>query len=237
MPEAHTPTEQSQATSQPTRAPAADALLIRPLLALTVVTGLIDAISFLGLGHIFTANMTGNVVFLAFALGGATGLSAARSAAALIIFALGSLVAGRIARREPRRSTDLLLFAMKAEALFLFLAAGVTVFAPVGFPSTAAYTVIICTAFAMGLRNATVRKLAVPDLTTTVLTLTITGLVADPGTRTERKATSILAMFGGALAGALLVREFGMRVPLALAALLVGIAALDLHRRSRAPGE
>jgi hypothetical protein len=62
---------------------ASDVLLVRSLLALTVVTGLIDAISFLGLGHIFTANMTGNVVFLAFAPGGAQGLSAIRSVTAL----------------------------------------------------------------------------------------------------------------------------------------------------------
>jgi len=39
------------------------------LLALTGVTGLVDAISFLGLGSIFTANMTGNVVLLGFAIG------------------------------------------------------------------------------------------------------------------------------------------------------------------------
>ena len=37
------------------------------LLGLTVVTGLIDAFSYLALGHVFVANMTGNVVFLAFA--------------------------------------------------------------------------------------------------------------------------------------------------------------------------
>ena len=60
-----------------------DVRLVRSLLALTVVTGLIDAVSFLGLGHIFTANMTGNVVFLAFALGGAQGLSVVRSVTAI----------------------------------------------------------------------------------------------------------------------------------------------------------
>ena len=61
--------------------------LARALLGLTVVTGLVDAISFLGLGHIFTANMTGNVVFLGFAAGGAPDISAARSIAALCAFA------------------------------------------------------------------------------------------------------------------------------------------------------
>lgn len=216
-----------------------DAHLVRSLLVLTFVTGMVDAISFLGLGRIFTANMTGNVVFLAFALAGAKDLSAARSATALCVFGFGSLLAGRIANLRPRASADLLLLAMKAEALLLLVAAGVTVFARVDLPPGAAYSVIVCTAFAMGLRNAVVRRLAVPDLTTTVLTLTITGLAADStlaggnGARSGRKAMSILAMFGGALAGAILLRELGMRAPLGLAVLLVGISALALHSRSR----
>jgi hypothetical protein len=33
------------------------------LLTLTVVTGVVDAASYLSLGHVFVANMTGNVVF------------------------------------------------------------------------------------------------------------------------------------------------------------------------------
>lgn len=209
--------------------------LVRSLLALTFVTGLIDAVSFLGLGHIFTANMTGNVVFLAFALGGAPGLSAIRSATALFVFTFGGLLGGRVANRRPRAPARLLLVAMKVEFVFLFLAAGVTVFAPAALPPAGAYAVIVCTAFAMGLRNAIVRKLAVPDLTTTVLTLTVTGLAADSplaggdGTRSGRRALSILAMFGGALAGALLFRGFGMGVPLAVAALLVAVTSLHLY--------
>jgi uncharacterized membrane protein YoaK (UPF0700 family) len=219
-----------------------DVLLVRPLLVLTVVTGLIDAISFLGLGGIFTANMTGNVVFLAFALAGATGLSAERSAAALFVFGLGSLLAGRVANLSSRTSANLLLVAMKAECSLLGLAAGVTVFAPADLPPVATYAVIVCTAFAMGLRNAIVRKLAVPDLTTTVLTLTITGVAADSslaagrGVRAGRKVLSILMMLGGALGGALLLRAFGVGVPLAVAALLVGVSAMSLYSRSRARG-
>jgi hypothetical protein len=45
------------------------------LLVLTAVSGIVDAISFLGLGHVFTANMTGNVAFLAFAVAGIPGVS------------------------------------------------------------------------------------------------------------------------------------------------------------------
>src|SRR5258706_8166498 len=65
----------------------------------TTTTGLIDAISYLGLGHVFTANMTGNVVFLAFAVAGAPGLSLMRSLTALVAFFIGALIGGRVATR------------------------------------------------------------------------------------------------------------------------------------------
>ena len=81
------------------------------LLALTLVTGLIDAFSYLVLGHVFVANMTGNVVFLAFALAGAPGFSIAASLIAHSSQARRSVVGsvGRSARiagacsRGPRR--------------------------------------------------------------------------------------------------------------------------------------
>src|SRR6202790_4264877 len=61
------------------------------LVAMTLVTGLVDAFSYLLLGHVFVANMTGNVVFLAFALAGATGFSLAASLLAIGAFSLGAL--------------------------------------------------------------------------------------------------------------------------------------------------
>src|SRR5258708_27453599 len=71
--------------------------LIRVLIGLTFVAGLVDAVSVLALGHVFTANMTGNVVFLAFAVAGAPGLSLARSGVALVAFLTGALGGGRLA--------------------------------------------------------------------------------------------------------------------------------------------
>src|SRR6185503_17419800 len=68
------------------------------LLGLTVVTGLIDAFSYLALGHVFVANMTGNVVFLAFALAGAPGFSIGASLIALFAFIAGAAIGGRLAR-------------------------------------------------------------------------------------------------------------------------------------------
>jgi uncharacterized membrane protein YoaK (UPF0700 family) len=214
-----------------------DVLLVPPLLALTVVTGLVDAVSYLGLGHVFTANMTGNVVFLAFALG--RGLSATRSVTALFVFAFGSFLGGWVANRRPANPADLLLVAMRVEFVLLLLAAGATAFVSGELAPASAYTLIACTALAMGFRNAIVRKVAVPDLPTTVLTSTVTDLaagwflIAGHGVRTGRRFLSILAMFGGALAGALLLSGFGMRAPFLASALIVALASFRLSSTSR----
>src|SRR5882762_8894731 len=137
--------------------------LVRALIALTVVTGLVDAISFLGLGHIFTANMTGNVVFLGFAAGGAPSISASRSIAALCAFAGGSVCGGRITSSRQRAPAAHLLIALYVETALLLTAAGAAMLATSDVPPTIAYVIILATAVAMGLRNAVVRKLAIPD--------------------------------------------------------------------------
>jgi uncharacterized membrane protein YoaK (UPF0700 family) len=216
--------------------------LLVALFGLTFVTGVIDAVSFLGLGHVFTANMTGNVVFLGFAMGGTADLSVGRSLAALCAFASGSVVGGRLINERHRTPARQLLIAMYAEVLFLCLAAGATLTAG-GETFARLYLVIVVTALAMGLRNAVVRKLAVPDLTTTVLTLTVTGLAADSGLaggaapRSGRRMLSILTMCGGALVGTTLLRRLGMWVPLIVAALVVAGLALYLYLSERSKHE
>ncbi len=101
---------------------------------------------------------------------------------------------------------------------------------------------IVVLALAMGIQNATARKLAVPDLTTTVLTLTITGISADthlaggPGSKAGRRLLSVLAMFLGALGGALLVLRVSAWPAVATALIvlcLVAGTATALSRRRR----
>jgi uncharacterized membrane protein YoaK (UPF0700 family) len=199
---------------------------------LTLVTGVVDAVSFLGLGHIFTANMTGNVVFLGFAAVGAEGLSVARSAAALVAFAGGAIFAGRMEARMssgPRLRAAGSAFAI--EAALLLASAAVTATGRQG----SLYALIVLTALAMGIRNGTIRKLGVPDLTTTVLTLGIAGLAADsslagganPGWR--RRAASVAAMFAGAALGAWLLRT-SLALPLGIAGALSAACALATLR-------
>jgi uncharacterized membrane protein YoaK (UPF0700 family) len=206
------------------------------LILLTIVTGLVDAVSYVALGHVFVANMTGNVVFLGFALAGAPGLSITASLAALGAFLLGALAGGRIGTRfgEDRARH---LRAATVTSLALVLVA-VVVAAVVGQPvsEAASYAVIVPLALAMGTQNATARRLAVPDLTTTVLTLTLTGVAADSrlaggtGGHPARRLISVAAMFLGALIGALLVINVDLVVPLAAAAVLIAAAAIAVKR-------
>lgn len=93
------------------------------LIGLTLVTGLVDAFSYLLLGHVFVANMTGNVVFLGFALAGAPGFSITASLVALVAFAAGALLGGLLATRHGAHPARLFSVATSVQALFLTAAA------------------------------------------------------------------------------------------------------------------
>jgi uncharacterized membrane protein YoaK (UPF0700 family) len=178
------------------------------LLALTFATGVVDAAAFLGLDHVFAGNQTGNVVFLAFALAGADGLSARAALVSLLAFALGAALGGLyVSHREARRGRAIGAFMVEAG---LCVAAAVAAI-DLGSSDLRRDVVIALLALAMGMRNATVRRLGVTDVSTVVLTTTLTGLFSDlpgalrDGGATARRAGSVAAMFVGALAGAALV--------------------------------
>jgi uncharacterized membrane protein YoaK (UPF0700 family) len=78
--------------------------LTRSLLALTFATGMIDAVSYLGLGRVFAANTTGNIVLLAFGIARAGGLPVLAPAVSLIAFLVGAAAGGRLARRVAGRA-------------------------------------------------------------------------------------------------------------------------------------
>jgi uncharacterized membrane protein YoaK (UPF0700 family) len=211
------------------------------LLGMTVVTGLVDAVSFLSLGHVFTANMTGNIVFLAFATAHVSELSVARSLTALLAFLVGAILGGRIMARA--RADSQVQFAAQAfvmEVAFLFAAS----FCGIGYRgdslehSFQPFALIALTALAMGTRNAAVRKLAIPDLTTTVLTLTITGIGADsslangnnPGL--ARRVASVAAMFLGGAFGAVVI-HYSISAALWLATVISAVCCTALSRSIR----
>jgi uncharacterized membrane protein YoaK (UPF0700 family) len=209
------------------------------LVTLTVVTGLVDAASYLRLGHVFVANMTGNVVFLGFALAGARGLSTGASLIALGAFLLGALgggwVGGRHAAHRGRmlRAAGLVQAPLMAAALLLAL---LTSTPP---DKTIRFTLVAVLALAMGVQNAAAQRLAVPDLTTSVLTRTLTGLASEaglvggPGSKLGRRAIAVVAMLIGALSGALLVLNVSIASALAVALALVLAVGLAIQLASR----
>src|SRR5438876_12016590 len=146
---------------------------LSPLLfVLTIVTGLVDAVSYLKLGHVFVANMTGNVVFLGFAVAGAPDFSIPASLIAIAAFLVGALTGGRLGSSMAEHRSRLVAIAMLVKLALLGAAFVVSLAMSDGNPGQ--YGLIVLLALAMGLQNATARFLAVPDLTTTVLTLTLT---------------------------------------------------------------
>ena len=212
--------------------------LSRTLLVLTFTTGLVDAVSYLGIGHVFTANMTGNIVFLGFGIAGSGGLPVVAPLISLAAFLAGAggggVLASRLAQRHPQHMARALAIEVLVVALATILAAAVKV-RPNAVSGDA---VIALLAFAMGVRNATVRRVAVPDLTTTVLTMTLTGLAADSqlfggsGKGSVRRTTAVLAMLLGALAGALLLKT-SVVLPLGVAAALAFITFLTYPQAAR----
>ena len=209
------------------------------LLLLTFTTGLVDAVSFLGLGHVFTANMTGNVVFVGFALVGAEGVSAPRSLVAIAAFLIGAAIGGRlgvIMMHEPHRRW--LSWTAGIESVLLVAGA----ISALGYdptnetPVVSLYAIVVTTAMAMGLRNATALRLKDPDLKTTVLTLTLTGIAADSSVaggqnpRLSRRLLSVFALFAGAAVGAGMLAVWGAAAALFAMAVIV-ILATALYTR------
>lgn len=208
---------------------------LAPLLVLTFTTGIVDAIGYLGLDRVFTANMTGNVVILGMALAGADGLPVAGPAIALAAFLAGAVVSGRVLRAVPpgwtTRTTAVfaVVAALTAACAALTLLPRVPV---VELPTTAAL------ALAMGLQAAAARHLAVADVTTVVVTSTITGLAADSwlgrrtGQRLPRRVLAVALICLGAFVGALLLL-IHPAVGLGVAAFLIAAASWLGHAARR----
>jgi uncharacterized membrane protein YoaK (UPF0700 family) len=202
------------------------------LIAMTVVTGLVDAFSYLLLGHVFVANMTGNVVLLGFALIGARGFSTTASILAIASFSVGALIGGRVGSRFSHRRDRLLGTASSLQVVLISISLVFAIVSGTPVGTVYRYGLIGVLAVAMGIQNAAARKLAVPDLTTTVLTLTITGIAADSifaggsGSKSGRRLLSAVAMLSGALVGASFVVHSVIYVPLAIALLLTTAIAV-----------
>jgi uncharacterized membrane protein YoaK (UPF0700 family) len=209
------------------------------LLGATLLTGVVDAVSYIALGHVFVANMTGNVVLLGFALAGAPGLSVLASVVALVAFLAGAALGGVLARRIGSHRGGLLRTAIAVEAALLVLALVAALGAPEPLEGIRRGLVVAALALAMGIQSAAARRIAVPDLPTTVLTLTLAALAADAtgtgGSRAAapRRAGAVVAMFAGALAGGLLTVHASPAAGIAFAAATAVALALGAQAAAR----
>lgn len=220
------------------------------LVLLALISGCVDAVSYLGLGHVFTANMTGNTVLLGMALGGAAGLSVARSATALLGFVAGAAVGAAVVRRGPDRPVwppaVTVALALEAAALLVLAAATLVAGSPPGAAAEAG--LIALSALPMGLQSTAVRRLGVSGVTTTVITSTLAsaveGLVgrlgarrreaASAGTPTWLQAAVFVAYGVGAILGAATDQLWQLRalwLPAALTGLVVLVALARFRGR------
>jgi uncharacterized membrane protein YoaK (UPF0700 family) len=209
------------------------------LLVLTVATGLVDAVSILALGRVFVANMTGNIVFIGFALAGAPGFSLAAALVALAGFLVGAGLSGPLIGRLRHHRGRVLATVTTAEVVLLGGALVVATIAEEPFGATPRNAIAGLAAVALGMQNTAARELAVPDATTTVLTMTLTGVAADLRERNLpvllRRLLAVLAMLVGGLAGALLVLHSSAAAALVPAVVLVAMVCVVAWWASRRP--
>jgi uncharacterized membrane protein YoaK (UPF0700 family) len=200
----------------------------------------VDAVSILALGRVFIANMTGNVVFIGFALAGAPGFSLLASLLALVGFLIGAAACAPAISRWRAARGRLLAVVTTAEFVLLACALAIASVSIEPLRGISQNSIAVVAATALGVQNAAARELAVPDATTTVLTMTLTGFAADlrqrDGQVLLRRFLAVAAMLGGAVAGAALVLREGAPWALALALLLVAGVCLGAWVLGTRPG-
>jgi len=207
------------------------------LLLLTFGTGLIDAISILGLGRVFIANMTGNVVFIGFALAGAPGFSLWGSVIALAGFLLGASVGGIVISRFGAHRGRMFRNALIVQLALFVVALVLSLTTSTPLPTAAELVIVATGSVALGIQNAVVRHLAVPDMTTTVLTMTLTGIGSDLRKKdlatAGRRLIAVLAMLIGAGIGAVLVLRLGVSAGIVAVTILLAVALVGAAIASR----
>lgn len=218
--------------------PASDRLGVWLMMALTLVTGIVDAVGYLALDRVFTGNMTGNIVILGMAVAGADDLPILGPAIALGTFTVGAFLAGLFLRRRPTGWTTAVTAELVLGAVLLGAVAVLLALAGPDRPLAVSIVASSVTALVMGGQAATARKIAVKDMTTVVVTSTLASFAGESlvaggrGAVINRRFFAILVIFLGAVIGAaLLVIHPGIAT--ALAAVLSLAVAIVGHLRLR----
>lgn len=200
------------------------------LLLLTFATGLVDAVSVLVLGHVFVANMTGNVIFLGFWFVPHSGVDMTAAVVAFLCFVVGTIIGGRLARHLDSHVRRWLVVALALEVVVLVTLSVLAGAGVVHYHDNGKLILIAALAVTFGCQNATARQFGIQELSTTVLTSTIVGIGFDSrlaggtGHREKLRYAVVLTMCGGAVLGATLTLVVVAPI-IALAAAVVAASA------------
>ncbi|BBY28498.1 YoaK family protein [Mycolicibacterium sediminis] len=211
------------------------------MMALTAVTGALDAVGYLGLDRVFTGNMTGNVVILGMGIAAEEGLPVAGPLIALIGYVLGAAIVGGVIRGRTRAWTPVVTVTVCVNSVVLAAVATALLLVPVPGQSLGGIAAAATIALVMGSQASIARFLAVTDMTTVVVTSTITSYASETLFKgglvwfTHRRLWAVVAIFGGALAGGLMMK-LHICVPVYVAAavtLACGVLGHVLWERAR----
>jgi uncharacterized membrane protein YoaK (UPF0700 family) len=192
--------------------PVSDRLTVAALLLLTFATGLVDAISVLVLGHVFVANMTGNIIFLGFWFVPGAGFDLTAAIVAFVGFLTGTVIGGRLARHLGTHTRQWLTTSLGIEVAVLIALSILAGTGVLSYRTTTKLLLIAGLAITFGVQNATARQFGIQELSTTVLTSTVVGIGFDSrlaggtGKREKLRYGVIFAMCGGAIVGATMSR-------------------------------
>jgi uncharacterized membrane protein YoaK (UPF0700 family) len=211
------------------------------MMTLTAVTGVLDAVGYLGLDRVFTGNMTGNVVILGMGVAAEEGLPVAGPLIALLGYVAGAAAGGRMLRGRPKGWSRVITVVMGVDAAVLAAVAVVlTVMPRAAGQSPGGVAAAATIAVVMGVQASTARFLAVADMTTVVVTSTITSYASETlfagglSWFTHRRLWAVVAIFAGALAGGLMLKA-DIGVPVFVAAgltLVVGVVGHTFWQRA-----
>ncbi|QSE85757.1 DUF1275 domain-containing protein (plasmid) [Rhodococcus koreensis] len=227
-------------TSKPTapgKAPP-ESTTLTLMVVLTFVTGVVDSVGYLGLDRVFVGNMTGNIVILGMGLAGADELPVLGPAIALVAFTAAAFVAGLVLRTQPSGWTSRVSMCLAVGSAAL-VGCTIAIFVIDTSANTAGQLIIAAaTAATMGTQAAVARKVGVKDMTTVVVTSTLTSLASESwmsgggSALWNRRIGAILAILIGAVVGAIILRHSHLGVTMALAAALTVAVTVIGHVRT-----
>jgi uncharacterized membrane protein YoaK (UPF0700 family) len=211
--------------------PVSERSTVAALLLLTFATGLADSLCILVLGHVFVANMTGNVIFLGFWLAPRTSIDLTAVAVALPTFVTTTILSGRLSRHFGIRTRPWITTVLATEIVLL---ATLSILAGAGvlhYHDNTKLIMIGLLAVTFGLQHSSARQFGIQELSTTVLTSTIVSLGIDSrlsggtGERQKLRFSVVFTMCAGAFLGATMSR-FVIAPVFALTAAVVTVSLL-----------